>query len=236
MIAPNLEKRSLSASLSPMISLVIFDCDGVLVDSELITNRIFAAMINELGVAVTLEDMFEKFVGRTMSYCCDLIAKMSGRPLPEDFLERYRLRTTAALQSELKAVPGIERALDAIEALGLPYCVASSGSHDKMRTTLGITGLFPRLDGKLFSVTEVVNAKPAPDVFLHAARRCGAEPSSCLVVEDSPIGVAAGVAAGMTVFGYCALTPKQRLLDAGAHRTFSDMSRLPELLQAAARV
>jgi HAD superfamily hydrolase (TIGR01509 family) len=216
-----------------MFSLVIFDCDGVLVDSELITNRIFAAMINELGIPVTLDDMFEKFVGRTMSYCCELIARMSGRPVPDDFVAQYRLRTTAALQSELKAVPGIEKALDAIEALGLPYCVASSGSHDKMKTTLGITGLFPRMQGKLYSVTEVVNAKPAPDVFLHAARMCGVDAGSCCVVEDSPIGVAAGVAAGMTVFGYCALTPQQRLLDAGAHATFSDMSRLPDLLLSA---
>jgi HAD superfamily hydrolase (TIGR01509 family) len=213
-----------------MFSLVIFDCDGVLVDSELITNRVFARMINELGVPVTLDDMFEKFVGRTMSYCCGLITQMSGRPLPEDFVAQYRLRTTAALHAELRAVPGIENVLDAIEARGLPYCVASSGSHDKMRTTLGITGLFPRMQGKLFSVTEVVNAKPAPDVFLHAARMCGVEPTSCCVVEDSPIGVAAGVAAGMTVFGYCALTPKQRLIDAGAHQTFSDMSRLPQLI------
>jgi HAD superfamily hydrolase (TIGR01509 family) len=214
-----------------MYSLVIFDCDGVLVDSELITNRVFATMINELGVAVTLEDMFEKFVGRTMSYCCELIEQMSGRPLPEGFLDHYYLRTTAALHSELKAVAGIEKALDAIDALGLPYCVASSGTHEKMRTTLGITGLFPRMDGKLFSVTEVQNAKPAPDVFLHAARTCGVEPSSCCVVEDSPIGVAAGAAAGMTVFGYCALTPRQRLVDAGAHRVFSNMGQLPELLK-----
>jgi HAD superfamily hydrolase (TIGR01509 family) len=213
-----------------MFSLVIFDCDGVLVDSEIITNRVFATMINELGVPVTLDDMFEKFVGRTMSYCCGLITQMSGRPLPEDFVAQYRLRTTAALHAELRAVPGIENALDAIDARGLPYCVASSGSHDKMRTTLGITGLFARMAGKLFSVTEVVNAKPAPDVFLHAARMCGVEPGSCCVVEDSPIGVTAGVAAGMTVFGYCALTPQQRLIDAGAHQTFSDMSRLPQLI------
>ena len=213
-----------------MFSLVIFDCDGVLVDSEIITNRVFATMINELGVPVTLDDMFEKFVGRTMSYCCGLITQMSGRPLPEDFVAQYRLRTTAALHAELRAVPGIENALDAIDARGLPYCVASSGSHDKMRTTLGITGLFARMAGKLFSVTEVVNAKPAPDVFLHAARMCGVEPGSCCVVEDSPIGVTAGVAAGMTVFGYCAHTPQQRLIDAGAHQTFSDMSRLPQLI------
>jgi HAD superfamily hydrolase (TIGR01509 family) len=219
-----------------MFSLVIFDCDGVLVDSELITNRVFAAMINELGVPVTLEDMFEKFVGHTMAYCCDLITAMSGKPLPEDFVARYRERTTAALHAELRAVRGIEAALDAIDALGLPYCVASSGSHEKMRTTLGITGLWPRMHGKLFSVTEVVNPKPAPDVFLHAARLSGAEPRECCVVEDSPIGVAAGVAAGMTVLGYCALTPKQRLLAAGAHRTFDDMRELPTLLQARAAI
>jgi HAD superfamily hydrolase (TIGR01509 family) len=211
------------------IDLVIFDCDGVLVDSELITNRVFARMINELGLPVTLDDMFEQFVGRSMTYCCDTIAKMLNRPVPERFIEEYHIRTTAALQAELQPVPGIEGVLDELAARGIPYCVASSGSHEKMRTTLGITGLLSRFEKKLYSVTEVANGKPAPDVFLYAARECAARPSSCYVVEDTPTGVTAGVAAGMTVFGYCALTPAHRLIEAGAHYTFDAMSKLSRM-------
>jgi HAD superfamily hydrolase (TIGR01509 family) len=211
-------------------SLVVFDCDGVLVDSELITNRIFARMLNELGIPVTLEHMFEQFVGRSMATCLEKIADLLGGPVPEDFVHQYHVRTNAALQSELKAVPGIETVLDEIK---VPYCVASSGSHEKMQTTLGITGLLPRFQGKIFSVTEVARSKPFPDVFLYAAARSGVAASECAVVEDTPTGVAAGVAAGMTVYGYCALTPPHRLREAGAHYTFDSMRKLPPLLAAA---
>ena len=210
--------------------LVIFDCDGVLVDSELITNRVFARMLNELGIAVTLEDMFERFVGRSMPQCLELITKMLGRPVPQHFVEEYQTRSATALRLELKAVPGIETVL---AAMRMPYCVASSGTHEKMQTTLGITGLLPQFRGKMYSVTEVAQSKPFPDVFLHAARQQGVAPADCAVIEDTPTGVRAGVAAGMTVFGYCALTPKQRLIDAGAHHTFDRMRDLPGLISGA---
>ncbi len=208
-------------------ALVIFDCDGVLVDSEPITNRIFTGMLNELGLAVTLEEVFEKFVGKSLAQCREMIAGMLGREVPEDFVRQYHVRTAAALQSELKAVPGIEAVLESIQ---LPYCVASNGSHDKMQTTLGITGLLPKFQGKLFSVSEVARGKPFPDVFLHAAAKSGVAPAVCAVIEDTPTGVTAGVAAGMTVYGYCAHTPARRLIDAGAHYTFDRMNDLPDLL------
>jgi HAD superfamily hydrolase (TIGR01509 family) len=213
----------------PRYQLIIFDCDGVLVDSERITNQVFVEMLNALGLPLTLEDMFEEFVGRSMNQCLEKITALLGRAPPQDFLTEYRARTTAALASNLQPVPRIEAALDAI---ALPWCVASSGEHAKMRTTLGVTGLLPRFEGRIFSVTEVAHPKPAPDVFLHAARQCGAAPADCVVVEDTPTGVAAGVAAGMTVLGYCALTPAHRLLAAGAHRVFGDMALLPSLLNA----
>ena len=206
---------------------MIFDCDGVLVDSELITNRVFAQMLNEVGIAVTLEDMFEQFVGRSMPQCLELVTKMLGRPVPPHFVEEYQMRAATALGSELKAVPDIETVLAAIRT---PYCVASSGTHEKMQTTLGITGLLPQFRGKMYSVTEVAQSKPFPDVFLHAARQQGVVPAQCAVIEDTPTGVRAGVAAGMTVFGYCALTPKQRLIAAGAHHTFERMRDLPGLI------
>ena len=210
--------------------LVIFDCDGVLVDSEPITNRVFAKMLNELGIAISLEDIFERFVGRSMPQCLEILAKLLGRPVPQHFVEEYQTRSTTALKSELKAVPDIETVL---AAMRVPYCVASSGTHEKMHTTLGITGLLPQFRGKMYSVTEVAQSKPFPDVFLHAARQHGVMPADCAVIEDTPTGVRAGVAAGMTVFGYCALTPKQRLIEAGAHHTFERMRDLPSLISAA---
>jgi HAD superfamily hydrolase (TIGR01509 family) len=208
-------------------ALVIFDCDGVLVDSELITNRVFTKMLNELGVAVSKEEAFERFVGRSLSQCLEIISGLLGREVPADFARQYHERSAAALQSELKAVAGIEAALEAIQ---VPYCVASNGSHDKMRITLGITGLLPKFKDKLFSVSEVPRGKPFPDVFLHAAGKSGVAPRDCVVIEDTPTGVSAGVAAGMTVYGYCAYTPAHRLIAAGAHGTFGRMSDLPALL------
>jgi HAD superfamily hydrolase (TIGR01509 family) len=209
------------------IELVIFDCDGVLVDSELITARVFGAMLRELGLPCTLEFLFENFVGRSMRQCCDQLTVLLGRELPEDFLQQYHLRSTEALEAEVQAVQGVE---DVIEGLEVPYCVASSGSDAKMTTTLGVTGLLPRFRGRMFSAADVARGKPAPDVFLHAASKCGVAPAACAVIEDSPAGVEAGVAAGMTVYGYCAYTSAPRLLRAGAHHTFDSMAALPELL------
>jgi HAD superfamily hydrolase (TIGR01509 family) len=210
--------------------LVIFDCDGVLVDSELITNRIFVRMLNELGLALSLEDMFERFVGRSMPQCLEIITKLLRRPVPPQFVEEYQTRSAAALKAELKAVPDIETVL---ATLRIPFCVASSGTHEKMQTTLGVTGLLPQFRGKMYSVSEVAQSKPFPDVFLHAARQQGVMPADCAVIEDTPTGVRAGVAAGMTVFGYCALTPKQRLVEAGAHHTFERMRELSGLILGA---
>jgi HAD superfamily hydrolase (TIGR01509 family) len=207
--------------------LVIFDCDGVLVDSELISNRIFAEMLVKLGAAVTLADMFERFVGHSMDYCLDLVREMLGREVPAGFVAEYRERTARAFAEQLQPVPGIDEALDALTCAS---CVASSGDHAKMRTTLGLTGLLERFEGRLFSVTQVPRGKPAPDVFLFAAGQMGASADRVAVVEDTPTGVAAGTAAGMTVFGYAGRTPAHRLRDAGATSVFSEMRDLPNLL------
>lgn len=206
--------------------LVIFDCDGVLVDSERITNTIFAAMLNELGLPVSLDDMFRDFVGRSMAQCLEIIENRLGQPAPEGFLRDYNERITVALSRDLKSVAGIEAVLDNID---VPICVASSGSHDKMRLTLGLTGLLDRFDGALFSATDVERGKPHPDVFLHAAERMGVDPSRCAVVEDAPRGVRAGIAAGMTVFGYAELSNPASLEAEGAV-VFVDMKELPALL------
>jgi HAD superfamily hydrolase (TIGR01509 family) len=207
--------------------LVIFDCDGVLVDSELLTNRVFTQMLNELGIPMTLEAVLARFVGRSMPYCWEVISGILGHELPQKFIDDYKVRTAAVLRSELHSVPGVEAV---IAGLTCSYCVASSGTHEKMQLTLGTTGLLSKFLGRIYSVTEVARSKPFPDVYHHAAKQMGFAPSCCAVIEDSPTGVRAGVAAGMTVFGYCAVTPEQQLLDAGASRTFSHMRELPALL------
>jgi HAD superfamily hydrolase (TIGR01509 family) len=207
--------------------LVIFDCDGVLVDSEPITSRVFTEMLNELGLAITVNQVFEQFVGNSLAYCLERVRQLLNRDVPADFADRYQQRAAEALKREIKAVPGIEGVLEAIQ---VPYCVASNGSMEKMHATLGMTGLLPRFKDRLFSISEVARGKPHPDIFLYAAEKSGASPSACAVIEDTSTGVTAGVAAGMTVFGYCANTPAQRLIDAGAHYTFDRMSELPGLL------
>jgi HAD superfamily hydrolase (TIGR01509 family) len=215
-----------------MIDLVIFDCDGVLVDSERITNGIFAEMLGAIGLPVTLETVLDWFLGRSMTDCLARIQAELGRPVPDDFLPSYRERCRQALESQLLPVRGV---VETIDRLSMPYCVASSGDHDKMRTTLGITGLLPRFEGRLFSAADVARGKPAPDVFLWAATQMGADPSRTVVVEDTEVGVRAGVAARMTVFGYAEFADPDRLRQAGAARVFSKMSRLPELLDELAR-
>jgi len=207
--------------------LVIFDCDGVLVDSERLQNEVFVAMLREIGIEITLEGMFEQFVGHSMAYCMARVEQMLGRAPPADFLPRLQQRTFEAFRDGLKPVDGIVEALDRI---ALPTCVASGGDHDKIRYTLGHTGLWPRFQGRIFSVVDVPRAKPHPDVYLHAAATMGVAPARCAVVEDTPVGVTAAVAAGMTVFGYARLTPTARLEAAGAHRLFTDMRRLPEMI------
>jgi HAD superfamily hydrolase (TIGR01509 family) len=213
---------------SPPLQLVIFDCDGVLVDSEPIANRVFCTMLNELGLPVTLEDMYEHFMGLSMPQCMQRVEHMLGSAPRDDFVTILQERTEIALRQEVKAVAGVPEVLD---AMALPYCVASSGSHAKIRLSLQATGLLDRFTDNIFSVADVAHPKPAPDIFLHAARAMGAEPSRCAVVEDTPTGVRAGVAAGMRVFGFCAHTPAQRLCEAGAHELFDRMQALPLLLQ-----
>jgi HAD superfamily hydrolase (TIGR01509 family) len=210
-----------------VLELVIFDCDGVLVDSERITNRVFCDMLNELGLDVTLEDMFERFVGHSMLQCVEIITELLGAPPPDDFVPTLRQKSAAALVAEVKPMAGVSAAID---ALAIPYCVASSGEPAKIRLTLHQTSLLSRFEGKIFSVVEVAHPKPAPDVFLHAAATMGVSPDLCAVVEDTPTGVRAGIAAGMYVYGFTANTPPHRLNAAGAHQIFSDMADLPRLL------
>jgi HAD superfamily hydrolase (TIGR01509 family) len=219
--------RALSSCGTSLYDLVIFDCDGVLVDSEVVTNRVFAEMLGELGVKVTLEYMFEHFMGHSMSHCLALVRNLLGRDAPADFLPEYRRRSEEVLSRELEVVPGVVEVLD---ALTVPWCVASNGPRDKMAVTLGKTGLLARCEAKTFTAYEVANPKPAPDLFLSAAARFGVPPPRVAVVEDSPAGVTAALAAGMSPFAYAGRTPVARLREAGGIVVFHHMRELPMLL------
>ena len=207
--------------------LVIFDCDGVVVDSERIVHGVFGAFIRSLGVRLNESELHERFLGLRLEECMRIVEDLRGEPVPAGALDRYVEERDRVLRAQVQPVEGI-RAV--IEALAVPYCIASSGGYDKMRITLGATGLMPFFAGRLFSAVDVPRGKPAPDVFLFAAERMGAAPSRTVVIEDSVNGVLAGCAAGMTVFGFAGLTPAERLGAAGAVLTFREMRALPALL------
>jgi HAD superfamily hydrolase (TIGR01509 family) len=216
--------------LSQSFDLIIFDCDGVLVDSERVANEVFAQVLEEVcGLKFTLDDMFDTFVGHSRAQCLQKVEAMIGEPPPAELDLRYQRDIDDALKQTVQAIDGIETVL---QTLKLPYCVASSGSHDKMKMTLGKTNLMGYVEGNIFSISDVERGKPHPDIYLHAAHTMGFDdPSRCAVVEDSPIGVTGAVAAGMRVFGFAELMPAQRLHEAGAHHVFDRMQDLPDLIR-----
>ncbi|HWC43454.1 MAG TPA: HAD family hydrolase [Actinomycetota bacterium] len=213
--------------MADRFELVIFDCDGVLVDSERIAVRVEAEFLGELGWLLTEAEVVERFMGLTAEYMDEAVEAQLGSRLPQDWKDQFHRRYREAFAAELGPVDGVLEALDQITT---PTCVASSGSHDKLRFTLGHTGLYERFEGRIFSGYEVTNGKPAPDLFLHAAARMGVEPARCAVIEDSRPGILAARAAGMPAFGYAGgLTPAHRLEGEGTV-VFTDMRDLPRLL------
>jgi HAD superfamily hydrolase (TIGR01509 family) len=208
------------------LELVIFDCDGVLVDSERIAVRVQVQVGAELGWPLTEDEIIEKFVGRSNGSIGELIdARLPGRSTV--WQERFEQLHRDAVDTGLVAVDGIHEAL---AALTLPSCVASSGSHEKMRHTLGHTGIYSHFEGRIFSASEVAHGKPAPDLFLHAARRMGVEPSACVVVEDSKYGIQAARSAGMRSLGYAGGLTPAHWLEGPDTVVFDDMRKLPTLL------
>ena len=217
---------------APLVDLVIFDCDGVLVDSEVITCRAHAEVLSRNGYPITSEQVFARFLGRSARQATIEIETEIGRRLPDDFHQQLRDELYGLFESDLEAIPHIH---DALDAIALPVCVASSGSHRRMRVSLGATKLFDRFAPNIFSASEVKNGKPAPDLFLFAASRMQARPERCLVIEDSISGVTAAHSAGMTVLGFCGGSHyrpgyDEALRAAGAFLTFDDMRQLPALI------
>jgi HAD superfamily hydrolase (TIGR01509 family) len=207
--------------------LVIFDNDGVLVDSERLANTILAELLTEAGLPYTLEEAVHDFMGGSLVLMRRLAEAKLGAALPADLEDRYHQRLFDGF-TRLQPVPGVGAVLDRLDADGTTYCLASSGTHRRIRTALRAVGFWERFEGRIFSSEDVAHGKPAPDLFLHAAATMGVHPAACVVIEDSPLGVAAAKAAGMKVLGYAAMTPVGKL--AGADATFDQMTALPALL------
>lgn len=211
------------------IELVIFDCDGVLVDSETLAAQISQRVLADLGCALPLHEIIEQFAGASAELYQARVAQLLERPLEADWERPYRHWYADAFRSHLRPVPGVQRCL---RELTLPVCVASNSDHARIRETLALTGMLDHFEGRIFSAQDVVLGKPAPDVFLLAAKSMGAHPHNCVVVEDSVFGVQAARAAGMRVLAYSGVTPAERL---AGDRTvvFEDMTKLPLLIGTA---
>ncbi|WP_111641079.1 HAD family hydrolase [Marinimicrobium alkaliphilum] len=226
--------------------LVIFDCDGVLVDSEIISARVLSECLAAEGFTLSAGQVIERYRGKSVPHCermaaADLAGADDQTPLSDEQLARgqrfwrhMQAETLRACERDLDTVPGVEAVLEELEARGIPYCVASNGKHEKMAVTLRATGLQARFDGRIFSYEDVAQGKPAPDLFLFAAHSLGVEPSQSVVIEDSVTGVRAAKAAGMRVLGFCPPEP-----DGNANPLLGEMQALgaecffamPELLE-----
>jgi len=217
------------------LRLVIWDCDGVLVDSEGPSARVTAAECSRLGWPMTAAEAMRRFMGLRLSDMPPLVEANIGRPVPPGWVDHLRDRLIETLAGEVEAMPGAADALRATAALGLPYRVASNSSHQEMAAKFARTGLAPLVEGRTHSARDVARGKPAPDVFLAAAAAEGVPPASCIVVEDSLPGIAAAVAAGMYVLGLDPHGDGSALRAAGAHPIHA-LSECPALFRAAMRV
>ncbi len=213
--------------------LVIFDCDGVLVDSEPLANTSFSRALKAEGLAWDVEETMRRLMGRSLKSCVEICEAELGRKLADGFLEKMQAATYQSFRdAPLQPVAGVKEAVQALQKAGLDTCVASSGAPEKMRFTLGLTGLWDFFEGRIFSASQVPRGKPFPDLFLHAAQAMNVQPFDCVVIEDSVPGVQAAQAAGMRALAYAGATYADREgLAAAGGRLFDDMKRLPELVR-----
>ncbi|GAA1608314.1 HAD family hydrolase [Kribbella sancticallisti] len=209
---------------------MIFDNDGVLVDSERLANTILADLLTEAGLPYTFDEAVRDFMGGSMVSMRQQAEVKLGAPLPADLEDRYHQRLFDGF-ARLQPVPGVREVLDQLDAEGITYCLASSGTHRRIHTALTAVGFWERFEGRIYSSEDVQHGKPAPDLFLYAASSMGVKPTDCVVVEDSPLGVAAANAAGMKVFGFAAMTAEEKLASADA--IFHQMTALPALIRVA---
>ena len=215
------------------IGLVIFDCDGVLVDSEPLAMRMLLRMASEAGGRLSAEEAHDAFLGKSLASVCDILRQDYGIDFGDDALERMRRDLNAAIRRELRPISGVRAVLDVLD---IPFCVASSSQIERIRLSLEVTGLAGCFGDRVFSAAMVRHGKPAPDLFLFAAEQMRVEPARCMVVEDSPAGISAALKAGMRVFGFTggsharSLAHREKLEALRPHAVFDDMNALPGLL------
>ena len=206
---------------------VIFDCDGVLVNSEPIANQVLATFLtDEVGFAITAEESHQRFTGMVYFQIEEMLRADHGLEMPNGWIDRHFEDLYVRYGEELEAVPGTIELIDALDSAGIPWGVASQSAPDYLAFVLDLVGIGDRAVGRIASSNEVANPKPAPDVYLLACRKVGCTPARTAVVEDSPTGARAGVAAGCTVFGYAGDRSESELVDAGAVMAVQEMSAL----------
>jgi len=214
---------------SSRFEFVIFDCDGVLIDSETIALPVLGTMLAELGVHLDVPEVHRRFGGLSIAQVMAAVADTLGTIPPETFEADLARRWEDALRTELVPIPGVTAVL---EGLRLPFCTASNAESHEVRFNLDVVGLRHHFGDRIFAATDVAHPKPAPDLYLLAARTYGVDPARCAVIEDTPTGAAAGAAAGMHVFGYSTRHPEDLLRAAGARDIFRPMDELLPLLHA----
>jgi HAD superfamily hydrolase (TIGR01509 family) len=213
---------------------IIFDFDGVLADSEVLSNTVIAEVVTELGVPTSLDDAYRIYMGKRLQEVIEAIERVTGRKLPADFADSYQQRTFGAFRARLKAVEGAREFLETWR--GVPTCIASSSSPERLALSLDVLGMTDLFAGRVFSASNVARGKPHPDIFLHAAAQLGVAPADCIVIEDSVGGVIAGRAAGATVIGLTAAGHIQpghdaRLRDAGADHVAASFAELDRIIR-----
>lgn len=218
----------MQAPAAPHFDAVVFDCDGVLVDSEVLSMRVSHRIVGDLGWRVDLDAMMRMFTGCSREYYVSEVERHLGRTLESDWMDPYRGWHEDAFRAELQPIPGIVHALDAIE---LPTAVASNSSHDRIRLTLGIVGLLDRFDGRIVSAQDVAVGKPAPDVYLRSAELLTVPPERCIAVDDSHFGVTAAARAGMHVLAYTGSTHSVTISESERVHRFDDMTHLPGMVE-----
>jgi HAD superfamily hydrolase (TIGR01509 family) len=238
-----MDARKLSSQLSSQLSshhrAIIFDFDGVLADSEVLSNSVLAEIVTELGKPTTVDDAYRTFMGKRLSEVIEAIERVVGRKLPANFADGYQLRTFDAFRRELKPIDGAREFIEAWR--GVPQCIASSSSPERLALSLEVLNMTPLFEGRVFSASNVARGKPHPDIFLHAAERLGVKPADCIVIEDSVGGVTAGRAAGATVIGLTAAGHIQaghdaRLRQAGADHVVPSFAELDRVIRPLLRL
>jgi HAD superfamily hydrolase (TIGR01509 family) len=220
--------------LSSRHRAIIFDFDGVLADSEVLSNSVLAEVVTELGVPTSIDDAYRTYMGKRLSEVIEAIEVAVGRKLPADFADSYQLRTFEAFRARLMPIDGAREFIEAWR--GVPQCIASSSSPERLALSLEVLNMTPLFEGRVFSASTVARGKPHPDIFLYAAEKLGVSPADCIVIEDSRGGVTAGRAAGATVIGLTAAGHIQpghdaRLREAGADHVVASFAELDRVIR-----